>query len=214
MSSLSASTSPCTAVFSVTIPDGFLSDPVDSAAVALSFVPWVVVFSMLAGLFVKNIRHILYFRAHCASFFLCWLVCDVLKQFIRQPRPVGTCLTTYGMPSAHSSVSIGFAMMVILQWRSPSAFPVVAHLAGENQQHPSNLQDDLSASAFLSSNSAGHQHGKLFWLRVASILVCVMVPWSRVHLMDHSLAQITAGSTVGVFVPFVVFAWFSRKPKS
>lgn len=214
---MSASINPnCFAVMSVSIPTEFLFDPVDMYAVFLSFVPWCISLSMILGLFVKSLRHIPYFRALCSCFFFCWLVCDGLKPFFRQPRPVGTCLHTYGMPSAHSSVSVGTIMMLILQWRSPASFPLTSHFTGDLVDSPNAKRDSSMENNFVNADSIFamiQSQKKIFWVRLIAILNIAMVPWSRVHLMDHSVPQCIVGSFLGFCVSFCVFGWFSRRHK-
>jgi membrane-associated phospholipid phosphatase len=211
----------CFAFMSVSIPFEFFNDPVDSYAVFLSFIPWFVSLSMILGLFVRNLRHIPYFRALCSCYFFCWLSCDGLKPFFRQPRPIGTCLSTYGMPSAHSSVSIGMIMMLLLQWRSPASFPLTSQfitgdLASGDVNTASPLKPAINTSTTPTADSVFawiQSQKKIFWIRIIVMFNCALIPWSRVHLMDHSVPQTIVGSILGFFVSICVFGWFSRKHK-
>lgn len=215
--------SPCFSFASISIPVDFLSDPIDLYAVFLSFIPWFLSLSMIVLSFVKSFRHVPYFRAHCFCFLFNWMVCDSLKFVFKQNRPFGTCLHSYGMPSSHSSVSIGFAMLVLLQWRSPSSFPLFSQLVtGEvGTMSPSaNAEDRINmnggggghggSSSFFSFLENGHKTS-LALVRIFIIFNLGMIPWSRVHLMDHSLAQVTVGSGFGVLISLMVWGWFSRK---
>lgn len=124
-----------------------------------------------------------------------WLLCTssasllhvVLKIGFSERRPTGSCLSSCGMPSGHSTYAVGFCL--ILLW------------------------DLVFAPAAL---GPGDSKG----MRTVLIsLVFLPVTWSRYQLRDHSLAQILAGSFLGILcsVMWIVCAgrWLeARMPKS
>eukprot|EP00403_Amphidinium_massartii_P025326 CAMPEP_0178401916 /NCGR_PEP_ID=MMETSP0689_2-20121128/16560_1 /TAXON_ID=160604 /ORGANISM="Amphidinium massartii, Strain CS-259" /LENGTH=232 /DNA_ID=CAMNT_0020022775 /DNA_START=43 /DNA_END=741 /DNA_ORIENTATION=- len=93
------------------------------------------------------------------------------KHLARDIRPEGGCLTSCGMPSGHSQLTIAVAAFVLLEVFSRPRL-----------------------------------HRGIFWLAIALVVVLLVpVPWSRVQLGDHSVAQVLVGSAVGILEALL---WF------
>ena len=109
-----------------------------------------------------------------------------LKRIWTQSRPMGSCNTSCGMPSGHSCISIGYLTWMLLEAWGPSLF---CFFRLRNQQHA--LRDRLLWSA-------------------AWACFLAPIPWSRVHLLDHSLVQVGAGSGFGVGFALIWYLLLQR----
>lgn len=96
----------CVGLLEVTIP--YDCDATTALAVAISFVPWVLgTFAVVCC----RAHHLLRAMALCS---LIVIACNegMIKKLVRQPRPVGSCLQSQGMPSSHTMMSV--AWLVVL----------------------------------------------------------------------------------------------------
>jgi hypothetical protein len=94
----------------VTIPGDAATSRVTMAAVALSFVPWMLFFgAMGAALFSPS------FQSVSHALFLCGSV-HLNEKFVKprvvQPRPSTSLLKTSGMPSTHTLLAYGSAAVL------------------------------------------------------------------------------------------------------
>lgn len=108
-----------------------------------------------------------------------------LKVMYGMPRPVGSCLTSCGMPSGHTALSIGVFTWVMLEvWCGAGA----VCLPGTAVWPMSEVCNSLSLSILL-----------------------LPVGLSRIYLVDHSLNQVLAGGLVGLAVGCVWFHMLRSK---
>lgn len=112
------------------------------------------------------------------------LICEgILKHAIKQPRPVGSCDCSYGMPSSHSATSYGFLVWIYLE----VGFPL-----GGFRPAP---------------GSKGWQNPvirRVVYLAAATVAF-VPVPFSRVYFLYHSISQVLVGILVG---SVLALCWF------
>eukprot|EP00929_Paragymnodinium_shiwhaense_P074259 TRINITY_DN37991_c0_g1_i1.p2 TRINITY_DN37991_c0_g1~~TRINITY_DN37991_c0_g1_i1.p2 ORF type:complete len:223 (+),score=34.27 TRINITY_DN37991_c0_g1_i1:64-732(+) len=88
----------------------------DNVANVYSAVPLVVIVLMVVALVARRgLRELLMFG-------LCPVIVDpvtvLLKMIFAQPRPIGSCMTSCGMPSGHSSASISLLVYILLDLAS------------------------------------------------------------------------------------------------
>jgi len=96
----------------------------------------------------------------------------ILKHTIRQPRPVGSCACTYGMPSGHSLLAFLYMTWAILEC--------------------------------LLCISTWNIRKRVTYI-IFSIVLFAPVPYSRVHLLYHTTAQVVVGLSVGFIFAVVYF---------
>eukprot|EP01103_Thecamoeba_quadrilineata_P014192 TRINITY_DN4160_c0_g1_i1.p1 TRINITY_DN4160_c0_g1~~TRINITY_DN4160_c0_g1_i1.p1 ORF type:complete len:233 (-),score=15.29 TRINITY_DN4160_c0_g1_i1:144-842(-) len=145
-----------------------------------AWVPYVILFGF-------GIHFLL--RRTSLSFFLCGLMAGIgvlnegiLKQLIKQPRPIETCACGYGMPSGHAAVTTGLFVWIALElwlnnWTTKSI------LGGESSTKLSRM---LLLAAFLLPTS-----------------------YSRVFFYYHTWQQVVVGSLVGVVCATIYFVLLS-----
>ena len=94
--------------FDFTIPVD--RDWMTNASIFYSVVPWVLALVLIVAT-VATRRVSLMFL--CVYGGVCVFTNEaIIKQAVSQPRPYGTCLTSKGMPSSHSLLSIGFTILI------------------------------------------------------------------------------------------------------
>ncbi|CAE8736727.1 unnamed protein product [Polarella glacialis] len=126
----------------------------------------------------------------------------VIKHIVRQPRPERSCLTSCGMPSSHSAISIGFYVYMLLDFaaRVRCGGESLLVLPGTLQSHsPSN---SLWLSMVKVCRTPWPAWEVLKPLQLAAVLtfwsvVFIPVPISRVQLGDHYWQQVLVGGAVG-----------------
>jgi len=130
-----------------------------------------------------------------------------VKPLVSQPRPDQSCLTSCGMPSSHSLLSIGLLTLVttdtILRIASsrgqlPSATFEQAPLLTLTPVWPKPAISSGEATVFLS----------IWWI------ILFPIPFMRVAIHDHSALQATVGSLIGLSVALVMlmaFQWWLNR---
>lgn len=130
---------------------------------------------------------------------------ELVKLGIKEPRPLGSCLTSCGMPSSHSAVAIGLFLYLVLDaaYRiknirliAKSFLPAFEVIRRTGLKIAKGLM--VVPSGSVSQGEFGIYLA--FW---APLLL--PVPLSRVLLNDHSPAQAMAGTLVGCLA---VALWF------
>jgi len=109
---------------------------------------------------------------------------QVLKRAIRQPRPFGSGQTNYGMPSSHTQFCFFFAVYFMLWMRTRVSF-------------------------------APPQGIWLKRLLTGWVFVCaVIISFSRVWLLEHSVAQVLVGAAVGTLFGYSwhIFLHYRLRP--
>jgi len=101
------------------------------------------------------------------------LINEMLQSAFKEPRPSSSCLTSCGMPSGHSCYAVGLFVFVLL-WDSVSR-----------------SIDDMETAQDHRPQSRGQ-----FAAYLAAALL--PIPWSRVHLGDHTVSQVVVGAIVGI----------------
>lgn len=177
-----ADTSPdCFAIhlLDITVPPTPWS-PWDVLSIAYSLIPWIAAVSLLIAALTTRKRTF----ATCAVLLLLMISVNelVIKRLIRQPRPERSCLSSQGMPSSHSLISAGFIVFVAMEC----------------------LVGDIDISALRRKTTTTR------W-KIVAALACgfAPVPLARVHLGDHSVAQVIVGMAVGTL--FGVAFFFSNR---
>jgi dolichyldiphosphatase len=167
-------TSPCVYGQLVKIPLSSFTYPVESDSVDIiaaiySTMPLVILFGILCyGLLKRNFKFLLLL----CGFIFHYPFTQILKVIIKQSRPIGTCNKSPGMPSGHSFVSI-------------SVFVLITFVILEKLIYIPHTTKKSRRTFFLS-----------IFLFLAGILL-IPVPWSRVHLKDHSVEQVVIGGILG-----------------
>lgn len=136
--------------------------------------------------------------------------------------PVGSCLTTCGMPSSHAAMSMGFLVLIICD----GVYRVVP--SKDELENGLNRSFRMRAEAcirdffrtFQSStplsprNLMTHSEFVVFFLAWCTLLI--PVPIMRVRIYDHSSDQVMAGSMFGFFMGvgwFVFIQFLTRRWK-
>lgn len=128
------------------------------------------------------------------------------KRMVRQPRPVGSCNFTCGMPSSHGAVSLGtFTFLFLdLAFRVDPLSPAVLTAIPESPRCISSYMADVFSLVPLSNarSISNWQFIRMvgFW---GDLLL--LVPVSRVLLQDHSVSQVSIGCAIGVLEAVI---WF------
>jgi membrane-associated phospholipid phosphatase len=102
------------------------------------------------------------------GFPLCGAFVEGLKHLIQQPRPVGSCLVSCGMPSGHAAMSL-----LVFTWLLAYELGPVRGRA----RWPVRSAESAAKAAFA--------------------VVLLLTPLARVVLYDHTTAQVLAGSGLG-----------------
>lgn len=130
---------------------------------------------------------------------------EFIKYLVQQSRPLGSCLTTCGMPSSHSAVAMCLLVYLILDasyrldgrgCRPVSLLPALSDVGDF-------LLKLLRGLVLLPFGSVSQNEFSVYLM--IWIPALVPVPISRVLLNDHSASQVMAGCIVGFVAGFV---WF------
>mmetsp|Transcript_43838 Transcript_43838/g.82212 ORF Transcript_43838/g.82212 Transcript_43838/m.82212 type:complete len:244 (-) Transcript_43838:33-764(-) len=155
-------------------------------AAVYSALPFIVAFYSFCRLCVfRGTREFSFFAFLCAIY----IANDIaLKQYLHMKRPEGSCNLSCGMPSTHSTISIGLLALIIYDaWCRRKA-----SLTG-----PLTFFDvDYHRMVVLGRNSC--TYFIMIW-----VLILLPCPFSRIVLLDHTWAQIAVGSAVGLFYAFL-----------
>jgi membrane-associated phospholipid phosphatase len=133
----------------------------------------------------------------------------IWKPLLGAPRPIGSCVFTCGMPSSHATISIGFLTWMLLegilrkQLSRNAIFAVELEPPRKPRERSESYWEDDPPVARITRKQ------RVKWV-VAWLVVLFPVPFSRVALMDHSWAQITAGSFIGCFEALLFYFLLNR----
>jgi membrane-associated phospholipid phosphatase len=111
----------------------------------------------------------------------------IIKKLFKVPRPEQSCCTTCGMPSSHSTISVGLFALLLLDalWRSTNG------LDDRTWSMSRRRIEVLGRVSFACTRNLSLR----FVLCWGAILL--PVPLTRVALHDHTLAQVVIGSAIG-----------------
>ena len=176
-------------------------------SVVWGFTPWILCFGIgLLFLIYRGTREL-------AVGLLPALVAgitELIKLPIHQSRPVLSCLTTCGMPSSHSAVSVALLLYLVLD----AVYRINPRLGSRNSFCPvlSNIGDVCMkmVRGFVVLPFDSMSRGEFSAYLSIWVVLLLPVPISRVLLFDHSPSQVLAGSLVGMFAasiwfPFILF---------
>eukprot|EP00747_Dinoflagellata_sp_TGD_P179995 gnl/TRDRNA2_/TRDRNA2_31721_c0_seq1.p1 gnl/TRDRNA2_/TRDRNA2_31721_c0~~gnl/TRDRNA2_/TRDRNA2_31721_c0_seq1.p1 ORF type:complete len:363 (-),score=23.39 gnl/TRDRNA2_/TRDRNA2_31721_c0_seq1:75-1163(-) len=168
--------------------------------VAWGYIPYVVVLSAICELLAKRGTRELQFVAFVG--FTTGLNEFVFKHLVKQARPEGSCLHTCGMPSGHSTMSVGFATLMFLDLSfriCPTNPKAVRQMTLEKLGRSKSVWEGVKAYVtFLPiSNATVISNGQFIRIFLLWFAVLVPVPASRVMLRDHTIRQVALGSMIG-----------------
>lgn len=146
-------------------------DPTFRLAVAIIFsraVECGIVALAVVACFELDVRKFFFFLAIMANVG----VSLILKNVLRQSRPDGSCLASYGMPSSHAQIAHFAATIVI--------FFLVRKFIGGGGHH------------------SFREYATLVYRCSVTVLLAWFVAESRVVLGHHTLAQVVVGSVIGI----------------
>jgi membrane-associated phospholipid phosphatase len=127
---------------------------------------------------------------------------ELVKMGVNQNRPVGSCLTSKGMPSSHSAVSIGLFLFLILD-AAYRLRPSGAGIFGSCKSMGDTAIKMLKGVLVLPFGSLTRK--EFFGYAGLWAILLIPVPLSRVLLNDHSPSQAMAGSLIGILAAGI---WF------
>ena len=168
-------------------------------AVFYGYVPWVIcLFIGLAFLVYRGSRKLAVglLPALTAG------INELVKLGVNQSRPLGSCLTSKGMPSSHSAVSIGLFLYLILDagYRiKPSGSGIFGSCKSVGDTSVKMLKGALVLPFGSMTLKEFFGYGALW------AVLLLPVPVARVLLNDHSPSQAMAGMLVGMLAAFL---WF------
>jgi len=123
-----------------------------------------------------------------------------LKNIVLEPKPLGACAITCGMPSGHSMTTVMYYVLVIVDYASR----VIRH-----EQHPSpsvSLSHIRHAFSLMSnSNVEAVSSREFFVLAFLWAVPLLPVPFSRVDNYDHTVKQVVLGAIVGAACGLLTF---------
>eukprot|EP00301_Raphidiophrys_heterophryoidea_P010265 c15342_g1_i1.p1 GENE.c15342_g1_i1~~c15342_g1_i1.p1 ORF type:complete len:248 (+),score=44.95 c15342_g1_i1:37-780(+) len=152
-----------------------------------------------ALLILRNLHSSRLVSPHIA-FFVCAVTATglneaIVKQIIKQPRPVGSCSQSYGMPSGHSLLA---SMQLVWYCFGLSHRGSTRHSAKY-----------LPLTVGLDPSTTNHHH---FWRTILNLVLysCLFLPVmpARVFVKAHTAAQVTVGMSCGVVYGLVLVRWF------
>ena len=94
---------------------------------------------------------------------------SVLKLFVEETRPEGSCVSSFGMPSGHAASAAAWLVHSIV-W------------------------------GWYGSAVQRYRPSARVWISLMALLIFAPIPWSRVHLKDHSSWQCVVGILMGASV--------------
>ena len=189
----------------VTLPNN--PDFWQNLSVLYGYIPWVLCFGIgVLFLVYRGSREL----AVGSLAGLTAAINELVKLGIKQARPIGSCLTTCGMPSSHSAVAVGLFLYLTLDaayrvhrvnGKPLSFFPTCGSLADSAVK----LAKGFMVLPFGTISPGEFSTYLAIW---APLLM--PVPISRVLLSDHSPSQVMAGSFVGflavvIWFPFMLY---------
>jgi len=133
----------------------------------------------------------------------------IWKPLLSHARPLGSCVFTCGMPSSHATISIGFLTWMLLEGllrkrvSRNAIFAAEVELPEKPRQRSESYWEDDPPVARITPKQ------RFKWC-VAWVIVLFPVPFSRVALLDHSWAQVTAGSFIGCFEALLFYVILNR----
>lgn len=178
-----------------------------------SYVLYLVVgVSVVRLLWLRGTRELIF-----VVFFVCYIIFQevLVKPNIGQPRPEMSCLTTCGMPSSHSALSIGTLTLFVgdaalraSPRRHSTCLMAPGYFARLLELHPAQPQElhrgtslytaimqfvrDLTSFQFDEPPNS-----KIIVEAFCYAVLLLPVPWSRVQLADHTEVQVFVGSACG-----------------
>lgn len=175
-------------------------------AVIYGYVPYVIAATFGLELVAKRGTRELQF----AIFIVLIVVLNEVawKRIIQQARPIGSCLTTCGMPSGHSTLAMGLYTLVFLDFSfrlRPTDQRRVRFFC-DTGTAPRCLRFGRCVFSIALSSASVLSHHEFVMVTMIWFFILIPVPASRVYLRDHSILQISIGSIIG-FLEAV--CWFS-----
>lgn len=179
--------------FDVTVPN----DPSGWQVVGIGygFIPWILCVMILLVFIVR--RGTREFSLGLLPLFTAGIVA-IVKVSVKQARPEGSCLSSCGMPSAHSATSTALFLYLVLD----AAHRVVTPSKSVTTFFPSLSSIgatclSLIKGVLLFPSGSITQREFSAYLAIWSFLL-LPVPISRALLNDHSPSQIIAGCLIGI----------------
>lgn len=170
----------------------------------MSYVPVVIIVLAAIELLVRRgtrqLNFCLFYGYVIALNELIW------KRMVSQPRPVGSCNFTCGMPSSHAAISLGtFSFLFLdLAFRVDPLSPAVLTAVPHSPRCLSfYLADILSLVPLSNTRSISNWQ----FIRMVGFWgdLLLLVPVSRVLLQDHSVSQVSLGCAIGMLEAVI---WF------
>jgi membrane-associated phospholipid phosphatase len=133
----------------------------------------------------------------------------IFKRLVQQMRPPESCNYTCGMPSSHSTMSIGFYTLMFLDasYRLMPTLPldentarIYSRLSGKSTNKFRRCRDSLLVLFNLLPITSSHTLGTydfILFTTIWSVLLLPVAP-SRVALNDHTAEQVVVGGIIGV----------------
>ena len=187
----------------VTVPHDAKTSILTAVAVFLSLVPWVVVIGSFFAPFIYETPGV---KTHATILLGLLFINELgLKPWLKHGRPPTSRLHSSGMPSSHSLESICTAAALCLSFCThppvcDSTRPTIFSLP-----RPINLSHEAFMKSF---------QGAVISPATTAVAVALMlaVPWARVRVGDHTVAQVVAGSVLGAFTTIffspIVFCFY------
>jgi len=189
----------------------FPNDPTffERVYVVYGFIPYVVIaLSALDAIVRAILNRGMGTREFSFLFFVCLQVGLgelVFKKMVNQARPDKSCNLTCGMPSSHSTMSIGFFTLLFFDavYRVMPSAPLDVASArrypapGRSARECCTLQLRNAFNIVPMPNSHTMSRGDFIFFVGAWGLALLPVPFTRVMLFDHTLSQVAIGGLVG-----------------
>lgn len=154
----------------------------------------IVIFLTTSLLILTRSISILYFTI---GMYVCGFGAKGLQILLRQPRPIGSDKSSYGMPSAHSSTVTYLAFYTLLSGISGELPDGIAILCDSTHLGGLVLSDEVIS--ILSYTIA-------FLVPLVASSVC----WSRYYLSHHTTQQIWCGLLYGALFSIVWFGFYHQ----
>jgi len=195
--------------FQVTLPNN--ASIIEKISAVYGLVPFFVIFVTMLDVAIRAAhRRAIGSRELCFLGFVVLIVLlneGIFKQLAAQPRPEGSCVNSCGFPSGHSTMAMGFFMLMFTDavFRTVPKLPMTLGSARYERRHRMRSASDdvqgtldrrwwsvipLSVSDVLGSFD-------LFSFAITWGLLLLPVPLSRVVLKDHSPEQAFVGCLIG-----------------
>lgn len=179
----------------------------DYIGVIFGYVPWILCFGIcIMFLVYRGTRELAVglLPAFVAA------INEIIKLLILQPRPMQSCLTSCGMPSSHSAVSVALLLYLVLD----AVYRVDPRICDHSSFFPglASIKDTCfkMGPGFLILPFESMSRGEFSAYLSVWVVLLFPVPISRILLNDHSPTQVLAGTLVGlvavcVWFPFVLY---------